>query len=1666
MTTARKVTRVLLKTFLFLIILLLVIFLAVLTPPVQRFLTARVENYLEKKLQTRVDIRRITFGLSGKINLEGVYLEDRAKDTLLAGGRIKARVNYLKLLSNDVRIRDLELTDITAKIKRVLPDTVFNFQFIVDAFTPASVRNDSTSSATPITLNTLSLDNVHLIYQDVITGSDLWADLGQLRMQIDSFDLEKQQYNIPGFRAANMRANIRQIKPLASPEPVITDIQEAAAPVMQLNFGTIDLEKVNLQYANDVSAAYADIAVDKLNSTARKIDLQQKQFYLDNLSLNNSIIAIRMGKEETVEIVSEEIVKEIEIRKETGWDFRIDKINLDNNSFRLDNLTAPAQNYGMDFNHLDAKQLVLKAENFIFKDDSIGARITQASVVEKSGFELNELHGDLLYSYNQSYAKDLLIRTPGTTLKRDLAISYASVDELTRHFERTVMEIGIEDSRIKVKDILVFAPQLRHQRAFANPEDTWLLDINGRGTLDQLDFQNLRFDGLSATHIDAAGRLSGLMNPQHAGGNFVIRRLHTTQNDIALFTGSRLSTKEIKLPEAFDVRGTITGSAGSIYTDLHMNTSSGAVSVKGKFNQLTNPAASTYTASIITSGLNTGAIFPQAKGVGPVSGAFTLQGKGMTASSVNARFTGRIGSLVYNNYAYQNIKLDGTIDPNNFQANSDINDPNADLALSLSGNLKGVPSFTVNGMVDSIKTLPLHLTANPLVMRGKIDGSFTGSTPDDMDADIWITNALFVSGTQRQPVDSMHIVALNNDTINSISLVSDVANAYIRGNYKLTQLGNIIQQSISPYFTVAPRRTTASGYPYHFTFNADIFPSPLITSFVPGLESFEPIHASGTVSDAAGINAQINSASVVYNGNQLDNISVNMLTRDSGLQVNGTIARVRQGTLDLYNARVQATAVNNRISFTAATDDPRGVNKYRIGGMLTQPTTGTYAISLNQDSLLLNYEMWSVAPGNQLIIGPGQVTASNFVLQRNDQRISLNSVGGEGYPLRVDFSQFRLATITAFMQSDTVMVDGLVNGQLVLKNLLQTPVFTSDLTVNDLSFQKDTLGNLHLLASTGNAGNYNLNAVISGRGNDVVMTGNFAPAGKDMNLELDLAVKQLQLSTAEGMLGHAITNSSGSVSGNVRIRGTASQPAINGDLNFNNAGFVIPMLGAPFFVDNQRVSVTDNGFSFNRFMIKDSLGNTMTLNGSLTTKNFTNYKFDMTLNARDFQLLNRPKAKDQIYYGKLNVTADLRLAGTELRPYADGTITINEGTDFFFVVPQSDAGVSAREGVVEFVDLDNPQNDSLFLARYDSLNNAGVVGLDLAVNIVVNKEAIFNLIVDEANGDLINVQGEAQLSAGIDPSGKMSLTGSYTLEKGAYQISFNFLQRKFEITKGSTITWNGAPTSGSLDVKAVYLAKTAPLDLVAEQLPADANRNIYMQKLPFEVHLSLTGELLKPEVAFDIILPEKNYGVSNDIVTAVQSKLGMLRQEQGEINKQVFSLLLMNRFVGENPLESSSDGFSVGSYARQSVSKLLTEELNQLAAGLIGGVDIDFDIASTEDYTTGDRRQRTDLNVGLSKRLLNERLKISIGSNFQLEGAQNSNRQSNNIAGDVAVDYQISKDGRYMIRFYRQNEYQGIVDGYIIETGLSFIISVDYNRFSQLFRKRRQASGGRGTGQN
>jgi len=1655
LTGVQRAARIVLKVILFLFLFIILIFLLILTPPVQRFATGEVEQFLEEKLKTKVDIGRISLGLPRNVHLKDVFIADRTGDTLISGGLIKVDIALLDLLSNKVSIKDIELKDITAKVKRVLPDTTFNFQFIIDAFTPQKQMADTTQTAAmELDVDNVRLDNIRVFYTDIITGNDMYAAIKGMTARIDSLNPTLSHYAVPDITVRGMKVRFKQQTPLVEPEPISEDLNEAVTPAaLKLNFGNISLYNVDVDYGNDVSAFYTLFNIGQLVVDARNFNLQDRVIHLNQLQIDNTISAIRLGRKIEAQLIEKEVKKEIEVQKQQDWQIRIDEVALNRNTIQFDNDNSPRQPYGMDYAHFRGDSITLHIRNFVMNTDSIFAIINKGYFKEKSGFQLDALQGEILYANNQAYLKNLYLKTPGTELKRNAVLEYASYDALVKNFPQTVMDVEIVDSRIQVKDILTFAPDLRTHPAFKNPSEIWHLNIVGSGTLNRLNFESLQFSGLKDTRIDASGTLAGLMNPTSAGGNFTIRTLRTSQTDISVFTGSRLSTPDINLPETFEARGTLSGTMNALRTDLFVSTSAGAVAVRGNFTNLTDPASATYAAQVNTRGLRLGSILRNAQ-IGTLSTNMRLSGSGFTPETMRTRFDGVIYAVGFNDYTYRNVQLNGTLNQNVFNIDADVNDPNIDLNVTAKGNLNS-SSFSVNGFVDSIKTQPLGFTADPMVFRGKIDANIASLNADYLDANVYISQGLIVKGKERVVFDSLQLVAGKSGTDQFIRLNSPFANAAIEGQYRFAELGDIFINNIDPYFSIVPGQQLKGVRPYDFTFTIDIINSPFISDFVPGLTLRDPLHAEGKLATGQGLQASLNTASLVYQQNNISGIDVKVNTTAEGLQVTGNIGHFQSGTSDIYNTQLTATALNDVIDFGLNVDDKANKDKYVLSGVLSQPTQGTYALQLRPENLLLNYESWTIAPNNQLIISPNNIIANNFSLQRGNQTLTLQSASGlNGGPLDVSFSNFRLGTVTGFFKADSALVDGVLNGNATFRDIMHQPLFTSNLTIADLSFRGDTVGNVSMVVSSKTPNRYLADINLTGYGNDVRINGTMSPQGNDVAMNLELAVRQLQLNTFEGAMAEFVTSATGAVRGNVSINGTTSEPRIRGTLNFDSASVHTIAIGGPLTINNESLTVTENGFNFNQFTIRDSANSPLHLNGTVATTNFINYRFNIDVDAQNFRVLNTTKKVNSLYYGEMYVTTNLNVSGTERNPVVDGNVIVNEGTNFSLVIPQAEPGVTQREGVVEFVDFSNPGADSLFLA-YDSLNIADITGFNVAANISISKEANFNVIVDVANGDFLNLRGTGELTTGIDPSGAITLTGTYEIEEGAYQFSYNFLRRRFDIEKGSKITWFGEPTNAELDVTAVYIANTAPLDLVEGRVE-NTERNYYLQRLPFHVYLQLNGELLKPLLTFDIRLPEeRSYAVSGDIVSNVRARLAELRQEPSELNKQVFAILLLNRFIGDNPFQSSGGGLDAGTFARQSVSKLMTEQLNDLAAGLIDGVDINFDVASSDDYTTGDRRSRTDLNVGLSKRLLNDRLTVTVGSNFQLEGPTQSNQSSNNIAGNVAVQYQLSKDGRYMLRFYRRNEYEGMVDGYVIETGLGFIISVDYNRFREIIHGRR-----------
>jgi hypothetical protein len=1642
-----------------------VIFLAILIliliqlPAVQNFGRKKVVNFLEHKLKTKVSIGRLDIDFPTTLSLQKVYFEDQSKDTLLYGGELKVDINMFRLLKNDIQIKEIALNNIVAKIKRLPPDSVFNFQFMVDAFAgeQKKVSEQQDTSTLKMNIDRILVNNTRVIYEDAFTGNDMNLAFGHLDTKISTFDPAHLLFDIPSIKLKGLKGYFYQEAPLQ--KSIEKTVAEASAqPDNYLRFINKEMafSDIDVAYKSEPANINSSFVIGNLKLHPKTIDLKNSIVTLNDATLDNSNIAI-----ETASLAPKEKPKDTLVATPTP-SFKIisGDITISNSNLKYDDKSLPHISKGMDYAHLNLKDISLEATNIEYSLDTTLASVQSASLTEQSGFVLNNFTADFTMNPSGVSLQNLLIETPGSEIKNSAIITYPSLAALQKDPGVLGLDIDLQNSKMTMKDLLTFVPQLNNSASSLSANSTLYVDARITGKVNDLNFQKLILRGLSATDINANGVIKGLPDPKKIFANLNINKFQSSRKDILSLLPKNVLPPNITLPESFAASGKVKGGMNNLHTDLAIHSTLGGVKIQGALVNITDQNKAQYDLVINARNLQLGTLMQNPQ-LGLLTADFKVKGKGYQPQTANATFDGVIANVTLNKYNYQNIKANGSIAHKIYKINASVHDPNLDAVIAANGEFAGkFPGVHLKATIDSIKTLPLNFTTTPVVYHGDIEGDFTNTDPDNLVGNLLITHSILVNKGERITIDSLEVLADNANGEHSLTLKTGFLSATIKGQYKLTQLADVFQQSIDPYFSVSNKKNTAKVNPYHFTITAGAVDNAALRAFLPQLKQLKPLTLTGNFASDSGWTVYIKSPYIIYGAFIIDNADLNAGTKNGALAFNTSLKQFKSGTsVSVYATTLEGTLQNNNLDFTLTIKDQKSVDKYTVSGLLSQPSSNNYSFRLKPDNLLLNYEKWNINADNAIQYFNKNIVAHNFVLSQDTQQFSLNSVGsGHSIPLQIDFKNFRIETLTGFVQNDSLMVNGLLNGNAIVKNIQTQPTFTTDLTVNNLSIYKDTLGTLTAKVNNNVANTYHANISLNGYGNEVNINGDYTVKPVNSSYDFVVDVVKLQMKTLEGFTKGSLKNTRGFLYGKIAMNGSLEDRNIDGKIHFDNTAFNASALNNVFKVDKEAIAIINNkGIELNTFTIRDTANNALVIDGAINTPDFFNYSFNLKINADNFQAINSTKKDNKLFYGKMVFSTRLTITGTPTHPVVDGDLTVNNKTDFTVVLPQEEPGVEKREGVVRFVDYSATAEDSLFMAPYDSLNISPLVGYDISINININKEATFNLIVDAANGDFLRLKGTGQLTGGVDASGKITLVGSYEIDEGSYDLSFNFIKRKFTIQKGSRIVWTGEPTTAQLDVTAIYIANTAPLDLVQGQI-VEANQGIYKQKLPFEVHLALLGELLKPQITFDIVLPEeKNYNVSKDIISTVQNKLIQMRQESGEMNKQVFALLLLNRFVSENPFDNSSGGsIDANTFARQSVSRLLTEQLNSLTEGLIEGVDINFDLATTEDYTTGSKQSRTDFNVGISKRLLSDRLTVTVGSNFELEGPQQTNGQQNNVAGNININYKLSKDGRYALRAYRKNDYTGTVEGYVVETGIGFVISVDYNRFKQIFLTKEQ----------
>ncbi len=1611
-------------------------------PGVQRYIAQKAVASIAEKTHTRIEVGSVNIAFSNSVVLRDIFVESRERDTLLSIQSVAVDVNLLGLLSHEINLTNIRVDTLTAHVTRTLPDSSFNFDFILDALSPdsttAEVNPDTAGPGWAIDLGGLNLNGIHVTYDDEVSGMNMRLLLGTLEASIDKFDLDKMQFHVDELSLENTTASVIQTKE--------TPPDTSASADLDFGIGTVSLANLHLNYEDKVAGERYGVDLGTSTLIAEKIDLLSQRIALKKFHLENTNIVVVQPKTNGKKTEKSDAAA-------MPWVISLDELNLIGNTAQYDVRGAPKTN-GLDPNHLGLDGLTLQAKNIYYSENRITADINHTSFRERSGLELRELSGGFILDSIHVQLTDFTVETPASRIHQDVVLSYSSLSALKKQPGNVHVKATIGESYVGISDMLFFQPTLPIKN---KPGATIRFSSKFSGLVRDLRVEELRVSAGDSTRVDLTGLIRGLPQAETAYYDMNLRLLSTGRNDIKALVADTLLPKNILLPASMRMSGNFKGTSKNFSASSAIATSIGSVKGNVALNSLNGSKASRWKTDVTVHEFNVGLLLNDTETFGPVSLKASAAGTGLKQDDIEAQLSLDVDKAVLNGYPYRNLTASGTVGPKMFEGKAEIRDSN--IAFTFNGTVNTSeenPTYKFKFDLKGADLQRLRLTTDDMRVAGVITSDLTGKNVNDINGNIDVRNVVIIKNRKRYIIDSLMYASVNKEKETHLSFESSLLAAKFDGTIALGDLPAALKNHFNRYFTIHDTSVTGATSPQAFTFQVTLRDPRLLTEvFFPELNRLSAGAIEGSYdSQKRELNLNVVVSTVDYNDFKIDSLSFKVASDANQLEVTLRVGSIADSLLHITNLQLAAVVENDSIDVTLQSAGDTVSTKMLLAGVFNSVPDG-YQFRFKPDGVVFHNTKWSVPSDHYLLFGDKQFIAHNVVLRGAGQSLSLNSIDQKNGkpPLEIGFSNFHLATLSQVVERDSGLVRGILNGNVVLRNLDKQMAFTSDLTVKDFTFSQRLVGDIRLRANNQTENVYEVNMDITGNDNDIAMQGKYCSKEGGSELDLNLDFKQMNLAVIEPFTFGSVQRLSGRMSGVLHMTGTMEKPSITGNLKFANTAFNPTMLGSYFRLENGELVFDGKGVHFGSFELIDTLGNKASLSGNLFTEDFREFSYDFRLHTNNFLLMNKPASRDALYYGTVILDSDIFVEGDQAKPVIRMQAQLDKGTDLAVVLPESGTGVEQRRGIVRFVDVRNPANPIMSRRKPGAdtqrdTSRAKLSAIDLTSNVEVNKESRLRILIDPIAGDSLVIRGEATFSVGVDPSGKLAVTGRYEILEGSYQLSFGeFIRREFAIEKGSSLTWFGSVTEANMDITAIYTVKTSALDLVQDQLVGltQEERNKYKQELRIQVYLIMSGKLLEPTIRFRLDLPPDQRGALGG---SIYAKLNELNGQESELNKQVFALLILGRFVSSNPLASASDGGGLSGFARSSVSQILTEQLNRLSEKFIKGVSLNVGVESYQDYSSGNAEGRTQLQLALSKQLFNERVTVSVGGNVDLEGDRSQQNSINNFAGDIKVGYKMTEDGRWQLQVFRQNTYGGAIEGDLIETGVGIVFTIDYDKLS------------------
>ncbi|WP_244281796.1 translocation/assembly module TamB domain-containing protein [Flavobacterium xueshanense] len=1383
-------------------------------------------------------------------------------------------------------------------------------------------------------------------------------------------------------------------------------------------FGGVKFKKVLIRDHHQDTLIYSErIATTILESTK----LLDGDLIFDGLDLHGLLLDLKTYKNEK-ESNLDKFIKAFETGKTSTRKFllKANKLQIYNGRFIVtdQNRENPKD---LDFTKLNAS-----VTDFLIYGPDVTTNINKMSFLDFRGLYVKNLKSKFTYSKKNLKLENLDLLTKESTLVGTVLLNY-KIEDFSNFTDKVLFDIQLNSASVASNDIRYFYKEIGKNQHFYTKAII-------KGTLNDLKFKNLELVDDRKTQINGDINFKNLFAKKGQKFSMYAKfdKLTSTYGDLVVILPNILGTKlptSLKKLGRFSASGTATVSTTAVEADFSMITALGRVTSNLEIQNINEIDKASYLGNVILENFDIATLLDQ-KALGRVSLNIDVDGKGFKQKYLNTAIKGDISQIEYKSYNYTNIVVDGTLKSPHYKGQISVNDPNLSMIFDGLLDLSKKDSrydFHIN--VENADLNKLKLIKDSVsVFRGDVVVQASGNNIENFQGNVYINKTSYQNAKDTYNFDDFAINStFDNNRIRTITVNSpDIVQGEIVGKYEFNQLENLVKNSLGSLYTNFKPSKVKKGQ--FLKFNFSIY-NKIIEIFYPEISIGSNTIVKGNISsDNQEFKLNFNSPQIVASSNTFDNIRISVDNKNPLYNAFIELDSIKTKYYKIRDFSLINVTMKDTLFFRSEfKGGPNAEDYFNLNLYHTINKDNNNVVGISKSEVKFKDYLWFLneieTPDNQIVFDKSfkNFDIDNIILSHEDQSISLDGIFKDTTikDIKLSFKDVDLNQITP--ANNKFVVHGNINGEVNFKQNKDVYQPTASIIIDKLNVNKTDLGTLNFdIEGDESLRKFTINSDLENENLESFNAdGSFEIVNKETILDLKLKFDKFNIATLNSLGGEVLSNIRGSISGNSTIEGNLKKPNINGRLYLDNAGITIPYLNVDYELsDNTIIDLTDEKFLFRNNTLKDTkYGTVGNLNGSIEHNNFTDWKLDLAISSKRLLALDTKDSEDAAYYG----TA-----------FIDGRATIKGPTNALFIKVEA----KSEKGTAVKIPINNAESvsDNIFIhfvtaqEKYNVKN--GIVGnarnyngLELEFDFDITPDAEVEVILDRNTGHGMKGKGFGSLLFKINTLGRFNMWGDFQAYEGTYNFKYGgLIDKKFEVKKGGSITWEGNPMKAQLNLEAIYKTSANPAVLL--------DNSSFNTKVPVEVVIGLRGDLTSPEPDFNIEFPT----VSNVLKSEIQYKLN----DKDVRQTQALYLLSSGGFL-------SPEGVSQSDF-----SGSLFETASSILGGIIQSDDEKFKVGL--NFIGADRRigKETDGRfIATISSKINERVTINGKLGVPFGGINESA-----IVGDVEVLYRVNADGTLNLRlFNKENDINYVGQGIGYTQGLGVSYEVDFETFKEFVNK-------------